>query len=100
MDFLDGFSQCDKINCMDCETTYVGRTKRQLKTRVHNHTSDVNKKSSSLSVISNHHFENHESKHLSEQIVPSSLSLSLSLSLFFFIYIFSFLIIIALSFEI
>jgi len=27
-----------KLNCNNCETTYVGQTKRQLKTRIAEHT--------------------------------------------------------------
>lgn len=50
-------SQCDvvyKIDCLNCEASYVGQTKRQLKTRIHEHKSDINKKNGSPSVISEH----------------------------------------------
>jgi len=55
---------CDvvyKINCKDCKVSYVGQTKRCFKTRLHEHRTDINKKSGLLSVISQHRLqENHE----------------------------------------
>jgi len=60
-DVLEVLSHQDvvyKIKCNDCEATYIGQTKRQLKTRIHEHVIDINKKSGSLSVISNHRLEN------------------------------------------
>jgi len=33
-----------KINCLNCEKSYVGQTKRQLETRVKEHKSDITKK--------------------------------------------------------
>ena len=49
-----------KINCKDCESSYVGQTKRQLKTRVSEHKADI-RKASSPSVISQHRIgKNHE----------------------------------------
>lgn len=50
-------SQCDvvyKISCENCDVTCIGQTKRQLKTRVSEHISDINKKSTFPSVISDH----------------------------------------------
>ncbi|KYM96032.1 hypothetical protein ALC62_03912 [Cyphomyrmex costatus] len=50
-----------KISCDNCDVSYVGQTKRQLKTRIHEHSSDINKTSKSPSVISNHRIEtNHD----------------------------------------
>ncbi|KYN05241.1 hypothetical protein ALC62_03844 [Cyphomyrmex costatus] len=50
-----------KISCDNCDASYVGQTKRQLKTRIHEHSSDINKTSKSPSVISNHRIEkNHD----------------------------------------
>lgn len=49
-----------KISCHDCEVTYIGQTKRQLKTRVREHRSDINKRSGSISVISDHRLNNHD----------------------------------------
>jgi len=52
-----------KISCQDCEASYIGQTKRQLKTRINEHISDINKKSGSPSVTSNHRLEfGHEFK--------------------------------------
>jgi len=52
-----------KITCNDCDTTYIRQTKRQLRTRSYqtmrpDHVININKKSRSLSVISNHRLEN------------------------------------------
>ena len=46
-----------RISCKECEATYVGQTKRQLKTRIKEHRSDINKTSGLPSVISNHRLE-------------------------------------------
>jgi len=43
-----------KIACTDCQATYIGQTKRQLGTRIKEHKQNINKKSESLSVISEH----------------------------------------------
>ena len=52
-----------RISCDDCDASYVGQTKRQLKTRLHEHVSDINISSKSPSVISNHRMvENHNFK--------------------------------------
>jgi len=60
-DILEGPSSCDvvyKINCKDCVASYVGQTKRRLRTRIKEHINDINKKSGALSVISIHRMEN------------------------------------------
>jgi len=50
-----------KINCLDCDASYVGQSKRQLATRIKEHKEDTNKKNGSLLVISNYRLEkNHE----------------------------------------
>jgi len=63
-DNLDPMSQqcvVYKIFCRDCESSYVGQTKRQLRTRIKEHISDIRKKSGSPSVISEHRLEhNHD----------------------------------------
>jgi len=43
-----------KISCRDCDASYVGQTKRQLKTRLKEHKSNVKLDSNKLSVISEH----------------------------------------------
>jgi len=56
-DRLDMMSQHGvvyKITCHDCDASYIGQTKRQLRTRIKEHVSDINKKSGSPSVISEH----------------------------------------------
>ena len=52
-----------RISCESYNVNYVGQTKRQLKTRLHEHVSDINISSKSPSVISNHRMkENHNFK--------------------------------------
>jgi len=43
-----------KISCMDCEASYVGQTKRQLRTRVREHLSNLKSKSATPSVVTEH----------------------------------------------
>jgi len=43
-----------KILCRDCEATYVGQTKRQLKTRLKEHKNNIKLDQSKHSVISEH----------------------------------------------
>jgi len=47
-----------KLSCKDCDSTYVGQTKRKLNTRVTEHKRDINKKNGKLSVISEHRLKN------------------------------------------
>jgi len=46
-----------KINCLNCNSSYVGQKKRQFKTRLKEHMADINKKNGVLSVVSNHRIE-------------------------------------------
>ncbi|KYN06205.1 hypothetical protein ALC62_02852 [Cyphomyrmex costatus] len=46
-----------KINCKDCDSTYVGQTKRQLQTRIKEHKNNLRMDSSKHSVISQHIME-------------------------------------------
>jgi len=43
-----------KIKCNDCDATYVGQTKRQLRTRIREHKNNVKQDRSKHSVISEH----------------------------------------------
>lgn len=43
-----------QINCNNCEASYVGQTKRKLKTRIKEHINDIRKNPDSHSVISMH----------------------------------------------
>jgi len=62
-DKIDRSNRCNvvyRIDCRDCEASYVGQTKRRLTTRIKEHKNDINKKSGILSVISSHRLRNHE----------------------------------------
>ena len=87
-DHIDRLSCNDvvyKIDCKDCDSSYVGQTKRQLKTRVSEHKADI-KKASSPSVISihrigsNHDFDWENVKILDKE--PSYVKRSISEMLF------------------
>jgi len=43
-----------QINCLDCDASYVGQTKRTLSTRVNEHRSHIRRNSTQLSVITDH----------------------------------------------
>jgi len=50
-----------KINCKDCDASYVGQTGRQLKTRISEHKNHINRNTSALSVITKHRLhKNHD----------------------------------------
>ncbi|KYM95312.1 hypothetical protein ALC62_14042 [Cyphomyrmex costatus] len=50
-----------EIQCSDCDATYVGQTKRMLKTRVNEHHSHIRRNTSSRSVITDHRLQhNHD----------------------------------------
>ena len=50
-----------KINCLNCESSYVGQTKRKLKTLIKEHKADIRKPISEISVVSRHRLnEMHE----------------------------------------
>jgi len=50
-----------KLNCKNCDATYIGQTKRRLSTRVAEYKRDINKKTPNYSVITNHRLEfNHD----------------------------------------
>ena len=47
-----------QVNCKDCNHSYVGQSKRKLRTRLKEHMKDLNKPANSLSVISCHRLDN------------------------------------------
>ncbi|XP_018361292.1 PREDICTED: uncharacterized protein LOC108760021 [Trachymyrmex cornetzi] len=50
-----------KINCNDCDASYVGQTKRTVKTRITEHRNDIRKTNSNHSVITEHRLNfNHD----------------------------------------
>jgi len=50
-----------KLECKNCDSTYVGQTKRKLNTRIKEHKNDINKKTGNHSVISEHRLQkNHD----------------------------------------
>lgn len=49
-----------KLNCGDCDASYVGQTKRLLKTRIAEHRGHINRNGSQQSVITDHRLQNHE----------------------------------------
>lgn len=50
-----------KINCKDCDISYIGQTKRHLSTRIKEHFRNIKMHSSNLSVVSKHKIEyNHD----------------------------------------
>ncbi|KYQ56930.1 hypothetical protein ALC60_04134 [Trachymyrmex zeteki] len=60
-DKLDKMDQCDivyRINCLDCNASYVGQTKRKAETRIKEHKSNIKKSKDALTVISQHQINN------------------------------------------
>src|SRR5436190_21792749 len=49
-----------KINCGDCDASYVDQTRRCLKTRIAEHRNHIKRNSTQKSVITDHRLENHE----------------------------------------
>lgn len=50
-----------KINCNNCEASYVGQTSRRLATRIKEHQFDINKRSDILFLhVSTHRFTSHD----------------------------------------
>ena len=49
-----------KINCLNCESSYVGQTKRKLKTRIKEHKADIRKSTSEMSISRHQLNEMHE----------------------------------------
>jgi len=46
-----------RLNCKNCDVSYVGQTKRRLNTRTLEHKKDINKKTSNYSVITKHRMD-------------------------------------------
>ena len=49
-----------KINCRDCDASYVDQTGRRLKTRLTEHRNHINRNTTQNSVITDHRLTNHE----------------------------------------
>ena len=47
-----------KLNCQNCEASYVGQTKRKLTTRIKEHKADIKKEQENMSVVSTHRISN------------------------------------------
>jgi len=45
-----------KLRCAQCDASYVGQTRRLLKTRIDEHQSHIRKNTNQSSVITKHHF--------------------------------------------
>ena len=46
-----------KIDCKDCDASYVGQTGRCLKTRINEHKNHINRNTTQHSVITQHHID-------------------------------------------
>ncbi|KYN12115.1 hypothetical protein ALC57_15729, partial [Trachymyrmex cornetzi] len=56
-DKLDKMEQCNevyKINCLNCESSYVGQTKRKIKTRLKEHKSSTSNSNTVHNVVAQH----------------------------------------------
>ena len=49
-----------KIDCLNCDASYVGQTCRRLKTRISEHRNHINRNTAQRSVITDHRSLNHE----------------------------------------
>jgi hypothetical protein len=49
-----------RIDCQDCDASYVGQTGRRLITRIKEHRANINRASSSHSVITEHRLTGHD----------------------------------------
>ncbi|XP_071581446.1 uncharacterized protein [Temnothorax nylanderi] len=59
-----------RINCGNCDASYIGQTKRYLKTRINEHRNDIKKDEGSRSVVSKHRaFHQHDFKWLEVDIL-------------------------------
>ena len=47
-----------KVNCKNCDSCYIGQTKRSVETRMKEHESNIRSTSNKLSVISEHRIRN------------------------------------------
>ncbi|XP_071577702.1 uncharacterized protein [Temnothorax nylanderi] len=46
-----------KVNCMECDASYVGQTSRQMQTRIKEHQNHINRNTSNHSVLTDHRIE-------------------------------------------
>ncbi|XP_018393372.1 PREDICTED: uncharacterized protein LOC108772348 [Cyphomyrmex costatus] len=57
LDYMSKTNVVYKINCNDCDASYVGQTGRKLKTRIAEHRNHIRWNTSSKSVITDHRLE-------------------------------------------
>lgn len=58
-----------KIDCRDCNMSYIGQTKRHLETRVKEHKNDIKKHDSNHSVVSKHRLSNNHDFNWSAPVI-------------------------------
>ncbi|EZA47392.1 hypothetical protein X777_16331 [Ooceraea biroi] len=58
-----------RLNCNDCDKSYIGQTKRHLRIRVNEHKNDVKKHESMHSVVSTHRLNNNHEFDFSSPMV-------------------------------
>jgi len=63
-----------KLSCNKCEASYVGQTKRQLKTRINEHEKNINLRNEDLNVISIHRLQGHDFNWSEAEILDKELS--------------------------
>jgi len=61
-----------KISCKNCDAIYVGQTKRKLNIRISEHRNRINRKSTNITVITEHRLRhNHDFDWLNVKILDN-----------------------------